>query len=276
MTIFVSKLHPHLKERDIYDIFAACGRVKDIRLIKDSRSGKSKGLCYIEFGDIADVRNALALHGQLIDGHPISIQPVGNSIAAPSPSFSAGAGSGGVINNNNNSRNTHSHAPRQNVNGGDMKHIQSQISVPSVPTTTNSIIHPVNPATSLTAPAAQIAITPTLTATLPSVCIILSNVFDPDTETDPEWDVDIREAMIEECSKYGPLVHCFVDKTDSRGRIFLRFASLPGAQATCIALNGRWFDKRQLAVTYMPDSAYLAKFPEADTTSILPVSTFVE
>ncbi len=31
-------------------------------------------------------------------------------------------------------------------------------------------------------------------------------------ETEPDWDLDIKEDVQEECSKYGPVKHIYVDK----------------------------------------------------------------
>ncbi len=33
-------------------------------------------------------------------------------------------------------------------------------------------------------------------------------------ETEPDWDVDLRADMIEECTKYGPVLHVAIDKRD--------------------------------------------------------------
>ncbi|KAE8734944.1 Splicing factor isoform 2 [Hibiscus syriacus] len=37
----------------------------------------------------------------------------------------------------------------------------------------------------------------------PSECLLLKNMFDPATETEPDFDLDIKEDVEEECSKYG-------------------------------------------------------------------------
>jgi RNA-binding protein 39 len=52
-------------EKDIYNFFvkAGVGKVRDIRLIKDSRSGKSKGIAYVEFYTPESVLMAMALSG---------------------------------------------------------------------------------------------------------------------------------------------------------------------------------------------------------------------
>jgi len=44
-TILVSQIHLQANERDVYNFFvqAGAGKIRDVRLIRDQRSGKSKG-----------------------------------------------------------------------------------------------------------------------------------------------------------------------------------------------------------------------------------------
>ena len=48
--------------------------MRDIRLIRDQRSHKSKGVGYVEFSDAASVLNALALNGIAFKGQPLLVQ----------------------------------------------------------------------------------------------------------------------------------------------------------------------------------------------------------
>ena len=48
--------------------------MRDIRLIRDQRSGKSKGVGYVEFGDAESVMKALALNGIAFKGQPLLVQ----------------------------------------------------------------------------------------------------------------------------------------------------------------------------------------------------------
>ena len=76
---FASQIHPRVVERDIFQFFAPVGRVVDIKLVRDSRTGKSKGLCYIEFEDKSSVTKACALSGHLLSGYPVTIEPTANA-----------------------------------------------------------------------------------------------------------------------------------------------------------------------------------------------------
>ena len=76
LTVFVSQVHPSIKERDLFEFFSHCGRVEDVRLIRDQKTRRSKGLGYVEFRTGEDVIKALALSGQLLGGYPINVQAV--------------------------------------------------------------------------------------------------------------------------------------------------------------------------------------------------------
>jgi len=69
-------LHVRLSEREIYDFFEkeSC-KVRDIRLITDRNSRKSKGIGYIEFYEISSVEKAIKLSGKQLRGQSVMIQP---------------------------------------------------------------------------------------------------------------------------------------------------------------------------------------------------------
>lgn len=78
LTVLIADLSLKATEKDIwefftrvgeiciYDAYQHAGKVSDIQLIKDGRSGKSKGLGYVEFHDAESVLKALNLTGQCI------------------------------------------------------------------------------------------------------------------------------------------------------------------------------------------------------------------
>lgn len=47
-TVFVSNLDFSTDETLIRDVFASCGKITDLRLVRDYK-GRSKGYCYVEF-----------------------------------------------------------------------------------------------------------------------------------------------------------------------------------------------------------------------------------
>ena len=41
---------------------------------------------------------------------------------------------------------------------------------------------------------------------------MLTNMFDPSKENGPDWEVDIREDVLEECMEFGEILHIHVDR----------------------------------------------------------------
>ena len=74
LTVLVQRIHPRADDFEIFEFFSQAGKVRDIRLIRDQRSNKSKGVGYVEFTDAASVLNALALNGIAFKGQPLLVQ----------------------------------------------------------------------------------------------------------------------------------------------------------------------------------------------------------
>ena len=74
LTVLVQRIHPRADDFEIFEFFSQAGAVKDIRLIRDQRSGKSKGVGYVEFKDVESVMKALALNGIAFRGQPLLVQ----------------------------------------------------------------------------------------------------------------------------------------------------------------------------------------------------------
>lgn len=93
--------------------------------------------------------------------------------------------------------------------------------------------------------------------------LLLRHMFNPAEETDEDWELDIRDEVLEECTKkHGPVVHIFVDK-NSQGCVYIKFVSPDGAAAAQASLHGRFFSGRQVIAEFQTEAAYVSKFPEA-------------
>lgn len=92
--------------------------------------------------------------------------------------------------------------------------------------------------------------------------VLLQHMFNPAEETDEDWDLDIRDEVLEECSKHGPIVHMFVDKA-SQGCIYIKFQGVEGACTTQAALHGRFLSGRQIVAEFLAEAVYLQKCPSA-------------
>ncbi|XP_053324354.1 probable RNA-binding protein 23 isoform X4 [Spea bombifrons] len=73
-TVFCMQLAARIRPRDLEDFFSAVGKVRDVRIISDRNSRRSKGIAYVEFCDIQSVPLAIGLTGQRLLGVPIIVQ----------------------------------------------------------------------------------------------------------------------------------------------------------------------------------------------------------
>lgn len=73
-TVFCMQLAARIRPRDLEDFFSAIGKVRDVRIISDRNSRRSKGIAYVEFCEIQSVPLAIGLTGQRLLGVPIIVQ----------------------------------------------------------------------------------------------------------------------------------------------------------------------------------------------------------
>ena len=95
---------------------------------------------------------------------------------------------------------------------------------------------------------------------LPSACIMIKNMFNLEEETEDDWETDIKESVIEECSKCGKINHAFVENKIPGGFVYLRFSAVEAASEAARMLNGRFFAGKTITVSFMNPSEYQAKF----------------
>ncbi|KYK69818.1 splicing factor, CC1 family protein [Toxoplasma gondii TgCatPRC2] len=75
LTVLVLNLCLKAEEKHIYEFFSAnAGKIRDIQLIRDQRSGTSKGVAYVEFYTQESVIKAMALNGIAFKGQPLRVQ----------------------------------------------------------------------------------------------------------------------------------------------------------------------------------------------------------
>ncbi|AQL09629.1 Splicing factor CC1-like [Zea mays] len=95
-TVFAYQLSLKADERDVYEFFSRAGKVRDVRLIMDRNSRRSKGVGYIEFYDAMSVPMAIALSGQLLLGQQVMVKPSEAEKNLVQSNASSGAASGGA------------------------------------------------------------------------------------------------------------------------------------------------------------------------------------
>lgn len=106
---------------------------------------------------------------------------------------------------------------------------------------------------------------PQPTPTIATQCFMLSNMFDPATESNPNWDIEIKDDVIDECKKHGGVLHVYVDKQSSQGNVYVKCPSITTAVLAVNSLHGRWFAGRVITAAYVPLINYHSLFPDAMT-----------
>lgn len=99
-------------------------------------------------------------------------------------------------------------------------------------------------------------------------CFLLSNMFDPGTETNPAWETEITDDVIDECKKHGGILHVYVDR-ESQGNVYVKCPSIATAVLAVNSLHGRWFAGRVITAAYVPLVNYHGLFPDALTAQAL-------
>mmetsp|Transcript_45036 Transcript_45036/g.66285 ORF Transcript_45036/g.66285 Transcript_45036/m.66285 type:complete len:225 (+) Transcript_45036:2470-3144(+) len=113
------------------------------------------------------------------------------------------------------------------------------------------------PTPSVPIPTEQITVpVPKEPAGSPSQYLLVHNMFNKDEETDDDWEEDVRLDFEEECAKYGKIKKVIVEHEKPGGMIYVAFDAVPMAEACAAALQGRWFDKRQLRVDFVDEASF--------------------
>ncbi|XP_041011847.1 RNA-binding protein 39-like isoform X1 [Juglans microcarpa x Juglans regia] len=280
--LYVGNLHFNMTEADLRQVFEAFGQVELVQLPLDE-TGHCKGFGFVQFARLEDSRNALSLNQQLeIAGRLIKVSAVTDQtglqdIGANSGDFDDDEGGGLSLN-----ARSRALLMQKLDRSGTASGISGSVGTPAVNGTGLTLpMAPVLGAAPVVSPGVAplpsipalaglgvglqgpIATMPTVdTIGVPSECLLLKDMFDPKIETEPDFDLDIKEDVREECSKYGNLKHIFVDK-HSAGFVYLRFENTQAAAAAQRALHGRWFAGKMITATYMLPQAYETKFPDS-------------
>ncbi|XP_011045848.1 PREDICTED: RNA-binding protein 39 [Populus euphratica] len=276
--LYIGNLHFNITEDQLRQVFEPFGAVELVQLPHDE-SGHCKGFGFVQFARLEDARNALNLNGQVeIAGRPIKVSAVTDQAGAQDGGTNVGDfddDEGGGLALNARSR---ALLMQKLDRTGTASSITGSLGTPTLPTApilgaapvmspaiapllSGSVLAiPGLPVAGLQLPATTI---PTVeTIGVPSDCLLLKNMFDPKTETEPDFDLDIKEDVQEECSRFGNVKHIHVDK-NSAGFVYMRFENMQGAVNAQRALHGRWFAGKMITATFMVPQAYEAKFPDS-------------
>ncbi|CAD7947971.1 unnamed protein product [Amoebophrya sp. A25] len=73
-TVMVTNVNVKATEKEVYQFFKVAGGIRDIQVIRDARSGRSKGVAYVEYYQQENVAGACQLSGQMLMLQPVRVQ----------------------------------------------------------------------------------------------------------------------------------------------------------------------------------------------------------
>ncbi|KAM0067493.1 putative RNA recognition motif domain, splicing factor, RBM39, splicing factor RBM39, linker [Helianthus debilis subsp. tardiflorus] len=267
--LYVGNLHFNMTELQLKQIFEAFGPVELVQLPTDPETGHCKGFGFVQFAQLEHAKAAQSLNGKLeIAGRTIKVSSVTEHIAAQDTGAKAADfdddDGGGLALNAQSRAMLMAKLDRSGITSGLPGSLGAPIVNGSVPTALPGAF-PMNvPAATLPVPVLPTQIvSPVASEPIgnPSECLLLKNMFDPATEADPEFDLDIKDDVEEECSNYGRVKHIYVDK-NSAGYVYLRFDSVEGAARAQQAMHKRWFARRLISAIFLQPYEYDAKFKD--------------
>ncbi|RWS05863.1 RNA-binding protein 39-like protein [Dinothrombium tinctorium] len=245
MRLYVGSLHFNITEEMLKGIFEPFGRIEKIELQRDPETGRSKGYGFITFYDAEDAKKALEqLNGFELAGRPMKVNHVTerSDIIIQGPS---------ILDSDE--------LDRTGIDLGTTGRLQlmaklaegTGIQLPQAAVTALQLGQVSNPVG---------VVQPTSAPSIATQCFMLTNMFDPSTETNPKWDEEIRNDVIEECRKHGGALHVYVD-SNSQGNVYVKCPSIAAATACVTALHGRWFSGKYRSSAYVPVINYHNLFP---------------
>ncbi|KAM7274749.1 hypothetical protein ACFE04_016615 [Oxalis oulophora] len=261
--LYVGNLHFNMTEMQLRQIFEPFGTVELVQLPLDLETGQCKGFGFVQFAHLEHTKAAQsALNGKLeIAGRTIKVSSVTDHVgvqdtAPKSADFDDDDGGGLALN-----AQSRAMLMQKLDRSGIATSIAGPLGVAGLTSAAQLVNLPVNGQPTIPLPTLPGQVFPPVSEPigLPSECLLLKNMFDPSTETDPEFDLDIKEDVEEECSRYGAVKHIYVDK-HSAGKVYLRFESVEGASKAQQAMHMRWFARRLISAIYLQPYEYDAKF----------------
>jgi len=238
--VYIGSLHFNITEEDLRPILEPFGTIESINIHNDPETGRSKGFGFVQFQTPEAAKKCLSeLNGVELAGRTLKVGLADNPGGTTGSLGELDDDEGGGLALT---------AQARAVLMAKLGRSNEQTPIPI-------IAKPVN----LSTPISQPYYNPLIGET---PCLVLKNMFDPQTEDDPEFDEEIKDDVVGECEKFGKVQHIFVDKS-SLGFVFLKMDSHQSALKVAKSLHGRWFAKKMISAELLSASAYKSKFPNS-------------
>ncbi|OSD03128.1 splicing factor CC1-like protein [Trametes coccinea BRFM310] len=221
MQLYVGSLHFNLTESDIKQVFEPFGELEFVDLHRDPMTGRSKGYAFVQYKRAEDAKMALEqMDGFELAGRTLRVNTVhekGSTRYAQVESLDEAGGG--------------------NLNAASRQALMQKLArVDSAP------------------PKLEPVYRPNIPQTMQSRSVLLKNMFNPEEETERDWDKDLADDVKIECeAKYGPVRAIKVEK-ESLGEIYVQFDSVDAAKKAIEGLNGRYFGGRPISAAFIPDA----------------------
>jgi RNA-binding protein 39 len=264
--LYVGNIHFSISEADLEEVFKPFGELEFVQLQKEE-GGRSKGYGFVQFHNAADAKTALdEMNGFEIAGRPIRVG-LGNDKFTPEStqnllrSFNSNfqgssfSGAGGRGAQAGGAGGTFDRAiARETDRGTGGASALDDTDVAGVNFNNysrESLMMKLarrDPSTMESLPALNVIASSKKPADYvgfkgPSRCIKVEDVFNPDTETDPNWVEDIEEEIKTECeTKWGKVLHIKLDPNSREGEVWIMFEKEESAAKAMQGLDGRLYN----------------------------------
>ena len=290
----VENLHPDIAEQDMTDLFTPFGKVVSVRIEKVN--GRSSGIGNVEFKSLSDAQKAVShLHGFDLAGKQLRVVMTSNPPPAAAP-IGAGVlgGPGGMMGmmqqpgglpgmpgvpnpalalqqfkQFNPAGEAAAAVLDESGDGGVHMAAQSRHQLmQKLARNTDLQGMGLQFAPTMPAPPPPVGVGVTVIPGVPmgqanpSTYVLLVNMFDPDTEEDKDFHLDIQEDVKEECAaKFGQVLQCIADKNNKNGLVYLQFDSIESAAKAQAGLQGRFFAGKQIQANYLSAATFESNLP---------------
>ncbi|KAK7064256.1 hypothetical protein R3P38DRAFT_2823346 [Favolaschia claudopus] len=224
MQLYVGSLHFNLTESDIRQVFEPFGDLEFVDLHKDPTTGRSKGYAFVQYKRGEDAKMALEqMEGFELAGRTLRVNTVHEKGTVRYTQTESLDDSGGG-----------------NLNAASRQALMQKLARIEPAQT----IEPIS--------------RPNIPQTMQSRSVLLKNMFNPEEETEPDWDTDLADDVKGECQeKYGKVEAIKVEK-ETQGEIYVKFDNIESAKKAVQGLNGRWFGGNQVSAAFISDAIMLA------------------
>ncbi|KZT02659.1 splicing factor, CC1-like protein [Laetiporus sulphureus 93-53] len=221
MQLYVGSLHFNLTESDIKQVFEPFGELEFVDLHRDPMTGRSKGYAFVQYKRTEDARMALEqMEGFELAGRTLRVNTV-------------------------HEKGTVKYTQQDSLDeagGGNLNAASRQALMQKLARIDQPVVQPLP------------IMKPNIPQAMQSRSVLLKDMFNPENETERDWDKELAEDVKGECEeKYGKVEFIKVEK-ESQGEIYVKFDSVESAKKAVQGLNGRWFGGNQVSAAFISDA----------------------